>query len=152
HVLAGVPPFDGDAIGLALRHLNDDPEPPSRRAPHALPPAADAVILELLAKDPDARPTPLVAAVDRLLKPGRRRRLSSLAIDAVIVGAVLATVVVYAGDRTSSPSAPDRTGSPALSPVYSMRALDVAIDSDADTPRPRGDGKLLVNGRLELDL
>src|SRR5205823_6796411 len=31
HVLVGEPPFTGEALELALHHLNDPPQPPSRR-------------------------------------------------------------------------------------------------------------------------
>ncbi|KAB2894400.1 MAG: serine/threonine protein kinase, partial [Kofleriaceae bacterium] len=55
HVLVGGPPFTGDPIELALHHVNDPPEPPSRRWDE-LDDRVDRVLLALLAKDPRDRP------------------------------------------------------------------------------------------------
>jgi Protein kinase domain len=65
HVLVGEPPFDGDALALALHHLNDDPVPPSRRRAD-LPHTIDLPVQQLLHKDPGRRPQQLAAAVERM--------------------------------------------------------------------------------------
>jgi len=76
-LLTGEMPFTGDALELALQHLNDPPEPPSTICAD-LPPQVDRVILALLAKDPEDRPTPLARMVDALAgdapAPRKRRR------------------------------------------------------------------------------
>ncbi|HEV7965279.1 MAG TPA: serine/threonine-protein kinase [Actinoplanes sp.] len=52
HCIAGRPPFDGDnALQVALRHLEDDPEPLAEE----VPPAVRALIHRAMAKDPDDR-------------------------------------------------------------------------------------------------
>lgn len=48
-------PFEAETpVGVALRHLNDAPRPPSRYLNH-LPPEVDAIVLRSLAKDPTQR-------------------------------------------------------------------------------------------------
>lgn len=55
-MLTGDPPFpDGEWSYILLRHLTDPPPPPSSHRPE-LPTAWDTLLLDLLAKDPDARP------------------------------------------------------------------------------------------------
>ncbi len=76
-LLVGEPPFGGDALELALHHLNDDPAVPSSRNAE-LDTRVDRVVLALLAKDPTQRPLPLapaVAAIDGdAALPARPRR------------------------------------------------------------------------------
>ncbi len=58
-LLTGQVPFlshDGDLMKVAVMHLKKKPEAPSVRNP-ALPPGIDPLVLGLLEKDPDARPT-----------------------------------------------------------------------------------------------
>jgi serine/threonine protein kinase len=64
-LLTGELPFSGDALALALHHLNDDPDPPSKRQPD-LPMCVDRAVLAALAKDPVERPSTLIAIVDAL--------------------------------------------------------------------------------------
>lgn len=55
-LLAGVRPFEGTALGMMTKHAYEEPRPPSEAAPDAgITPALDALILKLLAKDPDER-------------------------------------------------------------------------------------------------
>src|SRR5205807_3007271 len=65
HVLVGEPPFSGDALELALHHLNDRPVAPSKRCAE-LSRSVDRVVLALLAKDPADRPPSLVNSIDAL--------------------------------------------------------------------------------------
>jgi serine/threonine protein kinase len=64
HVLVGEPPFRGDALALALQHLNETPIAPM------LDPRIDALVLALLAKEPALRPWPLVPELDALVGHG----------------------------------------------------------------------------------
>ena len=66
HVLTGELPFSGDALELALHHLNDAPDPPSKRCAE-LSDRVDRVVLALLAKDPADRPSPLAPAIDAIV-------------------------------------------------------------------------------------
>jgi len=49
--------FDGESLfDVVSKHLHANPDPPSRHAPHGLPPELNALILECLEKEPDRRP------------------------------------------------------------------------------------------------
>jgi hypothetical protein len=66
-MLTGSPPFTADsAVGLAYRHVHDDPGPPSARRP-GVPAQLDWITAQLLAKDPAARPPSAAAARAGLL-------------------------------------------------------------------------------------
>lgn len=78
HCLAGRPPFPGsNPVEVALRHLNDVPEP----LPADVPSSVAAVVERALAKDPAERyPDAATLAADiRTLLAGRRIRLSPAA-------------------------------------------------------------------------
>ncbi len=54
-MLTGKPPFDGDTpVSVAVRHIQDLPEPPSKKNPK-IPPGLEALILRCLEKDPRDR-------------------------------------------------------------------------------------------------
>jgi eukaryotic-like serine/threonine-protein kinase len=56
-MLTGAPPFTAEsAVGLACRHVHDDPGPASARRP-GVPASLDQMTTRLLAKDPAGRPT-----------------------------------------------------------------------------------------------
>jgi hypothetical protein len=85
-MLTGSPPFAADsAVGLAYRHVHDDPGLPSARRP-GVPAQLDRITAQLLAKDPAARPPSAAAA--------RAGLLAALNPDAT---AVLATPGDHAG-------------------------------------------------------
>ena len=67
HCIAGRPPFDGDnALQVALRHLEDEPEP---LPDNIVPPAVRELISRAMAKHPDDR-----FARRRRVRRGRARR------------------------------------------------------------------------------
>jgi serine/threonine protein kinase len=54
-LLVGRPPFEADSpVGVAFKHLEEDPEPPSSVEP-GIPPELDRVVMTALAKDPADR-------------------------------------------------------------------------------------------------
>ena len=123
HVLTGAPPFSGDALQLALHHLHDRPDPPSRRRPE-LPERVDAAILALLEKAPAARPLPVRRAVDAIagLAPiaRPRRRLVGVAAGTVAVTAVAAFLIGSRG------------GAPATSPArFTVKPFTLRLDGVA---------------------
>ena len=66
-MLTGAPPFTGDSpVGVAYRHVHEDPGPPSARRP-GLPAPLDDITTRLLAKDPAGRPPGAAAARMALL-------------------------------------------------------------------------------------
>ncbi|RPE29662.1 serine/threonine-protein kinase [Kitasatospora cineracea] len=65
--LTGRPPFGaGDPVPLMMRHLAEPPRPPGPESLHPVPPALDRLVLDLLAKDPAARPRSAAEVTDRL--------------------------------------------------------------------------------------
>lgn len=56
-LLTGQPVFSGDTpVATLVKHVQDDPVPPSRRTELPVPDDLESTILECLAKDPDERP------------------------------------------------------------------------------------------------
>jgi beta-lactam-binding protein with PASTA domain/predicted Ser/Thr protein kinase len=54
-LLTGHPPFSGDSpVAVAYQHVRENPQPPSRDYPD-IPPAADAIVLKALTKNPANR-------------------------------------------------------------------------------------------------
>jgi serine/threonine-protein kinase len=54
----GRPVFDGESLyDVVSKHLHANADPPSRHAPHAIPPELDALVLACLEKEPDRRPS-----------------------------------------------------------------------------------------------
>jgi len=95
-LLTGVRPFDGDNItAIAIAHVDRDPEPPSAHNPE-LGPATDALVLRMLAKDPNAR------FEDGTALAGALRTRHTAAGDAgattAVAPAAAATTAAYAPD------------------------------------------------------
>ncbi|MER7850476.1 protein kinase [Kitasatospora sp. NPDC096077] len=66
-MLTGETPFTAETpVAIAFKHVSEQPLPPSVRRP-GLPPALDAVVLRLLAKNPAHRPADATAARAELL-------------------------------------------------------------------------------------
>jgi beta-lactam-binding protein with PASTA domain/tRNA A-37 threonylcarbamoyl transferase component Bud32 len=54
-MVTGAPPFTGESpVAVAYKHVREEPDPPSARAPD-LPPDLDHIILTAMAKDADSR-------------------------------------------------------------------------------------------------
>ena len=72
-VLSGKPPFATDsALDAAIRHLTQDPQPPSQVAPRGwITKELDEFILALLQKEPDKRPSNAGALLERIETLGR---------------------------------------------------------------------------------
>ncbi|MCX5212095.1 protein kinase [Kitasatospora sp. NBC_00240] len=66
-MLTGEPPFTADTpVAIAFKQVSEQPLPPSARRP-GIPPALDAAVLRLLAKNPGDRPYDAAAARAELL-------------------------------------------------------------------------------------
>jgi len=69
-LVTGQTVFDGaGAMDMVVRHIRDEPVPPSRRVEIPIPPALDELILKGLAKSPEARPRDMnefIAALDAI--------------------------------------------------------------------------------------
>jgi serine/threonine-protein kinase len=69
-MLTGSPPFVGELSAVVLhQHINSAPKPPREVAPQ-VPPALDALVLAMLAKDPRDRPQTAADVRDRLAELG----------------------------------------------------------------------------------
>ena len=154
-MLTGAPPFTAEsAVGLAHRHVHDDPGPPSARRP-GVPASLDQMTTRLLAKDPAGRPADAAAARAGLLAvlapdaapvppaasvpgaPRRRRgpRRSETVLAAALTAALaaLATLLVT-GPGSTRPAAP--AARPAATVTVPARPATVTVPaSPAATPR-----------------
>ena len=67
YLLTAEPVFAGaNAVSLAYAHVHETPPPPSLRSEFDIPPALDALVLDCLAKNPDARPRSAAIVDERL--------------------------------------------------------------------------------------
>jgi serine/threonine-protein kinase len=71
---AGSVPFAGKSMSVIAQHINQDPEPPRLRNPDVSP-TLEALVLDLLAKNPDRRP-PSGAEVARRLREEVERSMA----------------------------------------------------------------------------
>jgi len=66
-LLTGRTVFQAPTLPLLLvKHINDEPDPPSRHARHPVPPELDRLVLDCLQKDKEARPPSAAVIDDRL--------------------------------------------------------------------------------------
>ena len=66
-LLSGSPPFTGKTvIEVCSKHLKEDPVPPTERLGHRVHRELEDLVMQLLAKDPAARPADAKAVLDRL--------------------------------------------------------------------------------------
>src|SRR5262249_56261848 len=66
-LLTGAMVFSADkAFRMMSAHATDIPDPPSRRTELPIPPELEAIVMSLLAKDPDARPQSAAELASRL--------------------------------------------------------------------------------------
>ena len=68
-MLAGRRPFEAEGaespLAVAMRHVTEEPDPPSASNPE-VPPALDALVMRLLAKDPERRPASAAVLAEEL--------------------------------------------------------------------------------------
>jgi eukaryotic-like serine/threonine-protein kinase len=82
-MLAGAPPFAGDPLSVLHQHVNEPPPPLRERRPD-VPVELDALVSELLAKDPADRPADAAVVRERLaaLLPRAGTPVAVVAVDA----------------------------------------------------------------------
>jgi serine/threonine-protein kinase len=152
-MLTGEPPFTADsAVGLAHRHVHDDPGPPSARQPW-VPAQLDGITARLLAKDPAARPGDAAAAKAELLAAlnpdatstpheevvrsglshGKLRRLTRAEVGlAGALGAALVALVTVLLSGTTAHAAP--AAAPRVSPRVARTAASVSPSATRAAP------------------
>ncbi|MGQ0722624.1 MAG: serine/threonine-protein kinase [Candidatus Eiseniibacteriota bacterium] len=64
-MLTGTPPFEGEAVAVLARHVNETPQRPSERGAE-VPAEMEDLVMEMLAKDPDDRPQDMGEVAERL--------------------------------------------------------------------------------------
>jgi hypothetical protein len=156
-MLTGAPPFTGDStVGIAYRHVHEDPGPPSARRPR-LPAPLDEITTRLLAKDPAARPPGAAAARMALLAaagpdrtavldtppgstvpgpPPRRPRWRPRPAEAVLAIALAAALAALAGVLAagSAGTAPGPAASPDQPAATGQASLARARPSPTAVP------------------
>ena len=132
-MITGASPFTADsAVGLAYRHVHDDPGPPSARRP-GVPAQLDWIIGRLLAKDPLARPPSAAAA-----RAGLLAALTPGAATAILDAP--AEHAVSPGYRSRGRRRPTRAeiGLTALLTAAVVALAAVLLSSGAKQPMPGG--------------
>jgi YVTN family beta-propeller protein len=119
HMVTGKPPFEGnDALAVAVKHLQEEPVPPSQVNP-AIPADWDALILKAMAKDPSKRFQSTrdmeealgslgEQAARRLLPAARPRRIAAMVGMMILVLAVLSGVWVHVATSSQQASVGSR--------------------------------------------
>jgi hypothetical protein len=153
-MLTGAAPFTADsAVGLAYRHVHDDPGPPSARRP-GLPGRVDWITTRLLAKDPAARPQGATAARAGLLAalnpdatavltadggdavlPGHPNRRRVTRTEMVLAGALAAALVALAAVLVTGAAGPAAPSPPPARPA-STRPAPTAHPSAHHATKP----------------
>jgi hypothetical protein len=66
YLLTGALVFEGEGLQQLVKRLHDDPVPPSQRTELPIPPELEAIVLALLAREPEGRPPSARALQERL--------------------------------------------------------------------------------------
>jgi serine/threonine protein kinase len=141
-MFTGEPPFStGAAMEIIAQHLDQAPPSPSSRAPNLLP-AIDRLLLAMLAKKPDARPSLAevmnvfaAARAPAIAGPPSRRRFSVAAAASIVAVAALAVAGGFAARHSSS--SPPTTSSPTTSsPSTSSPTTTSPTTSSPSTTAP----------------
>ncbi len=160
YLVTGAPPFEADsALGTALKHILEDPIPPSERV-SSVPWALEEFVARLMAKVPDGRPATAaeaLAEVDRLLRAGGldatrpRRRIPkpvvagvAAAVATAAIGAV-ALATLGGGSGPSGAAAALETPGPPASPAPPRPAAA----APAAPPADRGGLEASLRARAE---
>ena len=137
YALTGASLFEGDAISVMQKHLEERPVPPSRLV-RGLPREVDRLVLRLLEKEPGARGASAVAVaaeLDALAAGGARkaRWLAALALPVALVAGVL----LLRGREAPAAFAP---AAPPPSPTVSSWLLELRARRDA-LEKATGEGR-----------
>ncbi|MFI1649993.1 serine/threonine-protein kinase [Streptomyces avidinii] len=108
-LLSGRPPFTGSGLSVLSQHLTSEPAPIRDLRP-AVPEELERLVLELLAKEPAARPADAQQVIDRLRKGAARAGLRSAAAAAADPTAGRESATALEADALA-PAPAVRTGS-----------------------------------------
>jgi eukaryotic-like serine/threonine-protein kinase len=117
-LLTGKTPFDGETpVEIAMKHLSNAPEPPSKLRPD-VPPELDMVVLRALAKNPDDRYQSADQMEADLERVARGATVSAATVDTATqvlrrpAAAVVAAEAATAATMIAPPSATTRSAPP----------------------------------------
>jgi serine/threonine-protein kinase len=150
----GVVPFEGASFQLLVKHAFEEPVPPGQRNPDVyVPRALDELIMELLRKAPEARPTAdvLLARLGRLaVTLGERERSRGRELLEGRAARMIDTVRPLPGDAEMglrATAVPDVPSGMAHAPGARVLAIVGALDDEiAVGLRANGLPPLAVNG------
>jgi serine/threonine protein kinase len=139
-MVTGRLPFIGTSpVDLLMKHVDARPPRPSEFVPE-LPPALDAFILQMLTKDPEARPSSADALRQQLhrLRRTMLRPTRAQAAAAAANGAASRVHTPVPSPITAPVSSPLLEAAPAASPVSAPAVPAVALDTSehATAPNP----------------
>jgi serine/threonine-protein kinase len=127
HCIAGHPPFDGDnALQVALRHLEDEPEP----LPDHVPPPVRELIARAMAKQPSDRFATAAEFAEAAYAAGNPmdwKRLSGTSLIAPSSPATPTRTTVTVPREMQFSPAPEPLTGPIKRPPRSQKALLVAV-------------------------
>lgn len=129
-MLTGLPPFEGDMDTVIKAHLNEVPEPPSKKAP-GISAEIDSLVLWMLAKAPNDRP--------------RSAQMLLQSIAAIRAGSTSLGPATVAAAIEGTPFAEEEVPEPSVSPTRAtsvMRLPEVplappVVDEPAAEPLPQ---------------
>lgn len=153
-MLTDSPPFTAESpVGIAYRQVHDDPGPPSARSP-GLSPGLDAIIAQLLAKNPTDRPMSAAAARAGLLAvlapggtavlpgppgsdPGTaRRRRGTRRTETVLAVTLAAALIALAVVLLTGPGSASPAAAPAAHPAVSSASHGPTAQASQPSPPP----------------
>ncbi|MFJ8589232.1 PQQ-binding-like beta-propeller repeat protein [Streptomyces sp. NPDC093595] len=135
-LLTGHPPFRAtEPVALMAAHLNTYPQPPSRARP-GVPAALDDLVMGLLAKDPQDRPSSAAEVCRRLREPASAPpALAPPPGTSITTGPTITTITT---GQTGPPGTPGPTGTPGTPGTETKPTAEVPL------PRP-GDGTARIS-------
>ncbi len=134
-LVAGRPPFEGELVNVMMKHLTAKPDPLSARAKD-VPPALDALVARLLAKDPPQRGASAATVAEELdaIASPRRRASASHGVAAFI--AAIAAVLVVALVIATPPAPPSPAESTAVAVPGSGSAAPLGTSPPTQVSAP----------------
>ncbi|MFJ7912151.1 protein kinase [Kitasatospora sp. NPDC096204] len=150
-MLTGATPFTAETpVAIAFKHVSEQPLPPSVHRP-GLPPALDAAVLRLLAKNPADRPTDAAAARAELLTTVPGLMVGDPTAELLANTAGAATRFLPPVAAAPSPNQQHTTVLPPRPPAATSVMAPIPAPASAPVPAPapaRSRRKPLVLGAL----
>ncbi len=131
HMVAGAPPFDADNVMDLIAHHLQTPAPPLRKHWPDAPPALETLLLRLMDKQPEGRPSleevkATLAELKSLPLPRRRNRKFGFAVAAGLLTCLGFATALRRPTSTSTP-APARVAAQPLDAAALLPPHDAAV-------------------------